>query len=309
MRRHIATSNSTVTDRVDSARLRWLLALLLLGLLALVAISVRAHYALGPSGVANQGSGAALLGSIVQVLLVVSVALFELLLVLALIFFPWRRLREAGTRGTRAPRWSRWLMLRMLAIPVLMLVALAVVFVLEAHRRRVPAAASGGGRVVKPGSGHQFLSTVGSVTLPEATAVAAVLGLILAVTILFLRLRSRRPPLSAEEEIAELPQELASAIDQSLVEIAAAADPRQAVIATYERMEGVLARAGWPALSFETPLEYLERVLTKLEASRTALVRLTDLFETARFSTHPVGFGMRAEAEAALGTLRSELTG
>jgi hypothetical protein len=74
-------------------------------------------------------------------------------------------------------------------------------------------------------------------------------------------------------------------------------------------MEGELAEVGLPALAFETPLEYLERALTRLQASRAAVVRLTDLFETARFSTRPVGSGMRSEAVAALGKLRAELAG
>jgi hypothetical protein len=271
-----------------------------------VALSVRAHYSLGPSGVPNRGLGAALLGSTFQVLLVVIVAAFELILVLALGYAPWRRLREAGQRGAQVPRMSRRLVLRLVAIPVLVLLGQGSTFfwLLEHRARRVGSAHAGGGPLALPR--QHFVSKVGAVTVPEATALAAAVALLV---IVVGRLRSRRAPAGDEAESPELPQDLTSAIDQSLAELAAGTDPRQAVIAAYQRMERVLAGVGLPALAFETPLEYLERVLTRLEASRGALVRLTDLFETARFSARPVGPQMRAEAETALVGLRAELSG
>lgn len=288
---------------------RRLLALSVLALLVVVALSVRAHYSLGPSGVPNRGLGAALLGSTFQVLLVVIVAAFELILVLALGYAPWRRLREAGQRGAQVPRMSRRLVLRLVAIPVLVLLAQGATFfwLLEHRVRRVGSAHAGGGPLALPR--QHFVSKVGAVTVPEATALAAAVGLVALLVIVVGRLRSRRAPAGEEAESPELPQDLTSAIDQSLAELAAGTDPRQAVIAAYERMERVLAGVGLPALAFETPLEYLERVLTRLEASRGALVRLTDLFETARFSARSVGPQMRAEAETALVGLRAELSG
>jgi hypothetical protein len=44
-----------------------------------------------------------------------------------------------------------------------------------------------------------------------------------------------------------------------------------------------------------------------LRVSHRALAKLTALFETARFSPHPVDFEMRSEAEHALASLRDEL--
>jgi hypothetical protein len=284
-----------------------LLALGVVALLTLVAVSVRAHYSVGPSGVPNQGPGAALLGSIVQLLLVVCVAAFELLLVLALVYAPWRRLREAGSSGMPVPRVSRVAVLRIAAIPVAVLAAEVVAFALLVKRRTNGRPGSGSGPLRITKSGHHLVPSVGAVTVTEATILAMAVGLVALVVILVVRFRSRRERAAAMAEAPDLPQDLTSAIDLSLAEIAAGADPRQAVIAAYERMERVLAGFGLPALSFETPLEYLERALTRLEASRGALVRLTDLFETARFSTHEVGSGMRYEAEQALGKLRAEL--
>jgi hypothetical protein len=278
-------------------------------LLAVVALSVRARYSTGPSGASIHGPGAALLGSIVQLFLVVCVAAFELLLVLALVYAPWRRLREVGTRGSPVARVSRPAVLRLVAIPVAVLAAQVVAFLLLVGHRRPERAASTSSLIRVPKSGTHLATTVGAVTATEATALAVVVGTVALAAILVGRFRSRRARAGRTEEPSELPQRLTSAIDQTLAELAAGTDPRQAVISAYERMEGELAEVGLPALAFETPLEYLERALTRLQASRAAVVRLTDLFETARFSTRPVGSGMRSEAVAALGKLRAELAG
>jgi NADH:ubiquinone oxidoreductase subunit K len=243
-------------------------------------------------------------------LLVVCLAAFELLLVLALFFAPWRRFRELGRSGPAVPRMRRRAALRMVAPVVLLLVAEVVVFFLLAKRRSGAPGAPALLTKPPPHSGvPNLLTTVTAATVPEATALAAGVGLVIVLAILVARYRSRSKAAVVMADPSQLPQELSSAIDQSLAELAAGADPRQAVIAVYERMERVLAGVGLPAQAFETPLEYLERALARLQASRGALVRLTDLFETARFSTHPVGSGMRSEAEAALGILRAELAG
>lgn len=304
----MSRNGSTAPDRGAERRLRWLLAVAVVALLAVVALSVRAHYAVGPSGVPNKGPGAVALGSIVRLLLILGLAAFELLLMLALIFAPWRRFQDLGKSGPALPWIRRRAALRMVAPAVLLLVAQVVVFLLLVKRRsgapRVPPVLT---PAPPPARVPNLFTTVTAATVPEATALAAAVGLAVVLAILVARYRSRSKGAAVMAGPSELPQELSSAIDQSLSELAAGADPRQAVIAVYERMERVLAGAGLPAKAFETPLEYLERALTRLEASRGALVRLTDLFETARFSTHPVGSSMRAEAEAALGNLRTEL--
>ncbi|MGP8249836.1 MAG: DUF4129 domain-containing protein, partial [Candidatus Dormibacteria bacterium] len=123
------------------------------------------------------------------------------------------------------------------------------------------------------------------------------------------RVRSRRQRVTLATEPSALSEELADALDETMVELAAGADPRLAVIAAYERMQAVLTTVGLAPQPFETPLEYLERALSRLDTSRRALTRLTDLFETARFSAHAVDVSMRGEAEGALSGLRAELSG
>jgi len=85
------------------------------------------------------------------------------------------------------------------------------------------------------------------------------------------------------------------------------ADPRAAVLAAYARMETALASVGLARRPSDAPREYLARLEAGLGGGRAPAARLTELFERARFSPHPVGEDSRAEAIGALETLRIEL--
>jgi uncharacterized protein DUF4129 len=85
------------------------------------------------------------------------------------------------------------------------------------------------------------------------------------------------------------------------------ADPRAAVLAAYGRMETALASVGLARRPSDAPREYLARLEAGLGGGRAPATRLTELFERARFSPHPVGEDSRAEAIGALETLRTEL--
>jgi len=101
--------------------------------------------------------------------------------------------------------------------------------------------------------------------------------------------------------------EVALALDESLDDLRSEPDLRRAIIAAYARMERTLAAAGIPRRPAEAPLEYLARALHDLDASASAVTRLTDLFEWAKFSHHEPDASMRDEAIAALVALRDEL--
>jgi hypothetical protein len=109
--------------------------------------------------------------------------------------------------------------------------------------------------------------------------------------------RLRRPP----------PEVLAAALDESLDDLRSDPDLRRAIIAAYARMETALAVAGIPREPAETPLDYVERALLSLDGSASAIRRLTDLFEWARFSQHEPEPPMRDEAVDALVAVRDEL--
>src|SRR5262249_53017821 len=81
----------------------------------------------------------------------------------------------------------------------------------------------------------------------------------------------------------------ASAVDRSLEALAAEKDARTAVIAASEGREHALAESGIPRPRWETPFEYVDRILLELGATAGTAARLTELFEEAKFSTHPVG--------------------
>jgi hypothetical protein len=84
-------------------------------------------------------------------------------------------------------------------------------------------------------------------------------------------------------------------------------DPRAAVLAAYARMEAALATVGLARRPSDAPREYLARLEAALGGGRAPAARLTELFERARFSPHPVGEDLRRDAIGALESLRAEL--
>jgi Domain of unknown function (DUF4129) len=104
---------------------------------------------------------------------------------------------------------------------------------------------------------------------------------------------------------------LAAALDEVLADtlddLRAEQDPRQAVIRTYARMESTFAAYGVPREEAETPQEYVERVLDQLQVSQYSVRRLAQLFGRAKFSVHEIDGGMKDDAIEALVGLRLEL--
>jgi Domain of unknown function (DUF4129) len=100
---------------------------------------------------------------------------------------------------------------------------------------------------------------------------------------------------------------VADALTESLDDLRAEPDPRRAVIASYARLERVLAAHGVPRGKAEAPLEYLGRVLGELSVREIPARELTRLFERAKFSQHAVGPEMKERAISALETVRDDL--
>ena len=135
--------------------------------------------------------------------------------------------------------------------------------------------------------------------------IAVILGLVLTAVIAYFvaerRARRERDPR------AELAEELAAVLDDTLDDLRAEADPRRAVIAAYARLERVLAASGIARRPAETSDEYLARVLRDLALGSDAIARLTSLFTQAKFSQHEVDTAMKEEAIDALERVRDEL--
>lgn len=100
---------------------------------------------------------------------------------------------------------------------------------------------------------------------------------------------------------------LTHAVDLGLEDARAERDPRKAVIAAYATMERILAEEGLPRRQTEAPLEYMSRLFAELGVGKEAIETLTDLFEVARFSHHPVNPPMKERAIAALESLSRDL--
>lgn len=78
------------------------------------------------------------------------------------------------------------------------------------------------------------------------------------------------------------------ALEAALEPLREPTDPRSAVIAAYARMETVLAERELGRRRPEAPREYLARVLGEGSMPERSLTVLTEMFEEARFSRHPI---------------------
>jgi hypothetical protein len=133
---------------------------------------------------------------------------------------------------------------------------------------------------------------------------AVVVAGLVAASVLLSRRRPREDSASEpEDEVAQARR----AIDDSLADLAAPAEPRQAVIACYARLLEGLEGVGAGRLRSEAPFEHMSRVLATLGVRPGPLERLTTLFAEARFSTHEITEAHRDEAERALAEARADL--
>jgi hypothetical protein len=227
---------------------------------------------------------------------------FEAAVGLLVIWALWPR-EEYGMPEIKRPPW--WHLLIQYA-------GLALVFgigVLLASRLRQRFL---GGQAVQAGAGagrpNPVTSGLGVPNTPPGFDWLAfgLVVLLLAVVALvsWQRLRRRRVRLREERHVQ---QALAEVVADALDDLRTDSDPRRAVIQAYARMERVLAVHQFPRRGHETPEEYLGRVLAELDIREAAIRRLTELYQFAKFSQHPVDEGMRADALEALADVRQDL--
>jgi hypothetical protein len=99
------------------------------------------------------------------------------------------------------------------------------------------------------------------------------------------------------------------AMRAGLRELREHADPRQAIIACYARLEYLLEGHGVPAYHHLTPQEYMGTALRGLDLPQDAFAGLIRLFELARYSLHPLDDAARASATAHLERLTTYVEG
>jgi hypothetical protein len=102
-------------------------------------------------------------------------------------------------------------------------------------------------------------------------------------------------------------EELTAGLDAALADLEGNADVRAAIVALYRRMLHAFAVLGFERDAAEAPREYLTRALAGLQVPEAPAMRLTGLFEEARFSEHELGAERRDEAASALAAVRAEL--
>ncbi|WP_203962810.1 DUF4129 domain-containing protein [Actinocatenispora thailandica] len=149
--------------------------------------------------------------------------------------------------------------------------------------------------------GWILIVLVGVVVLAALVAVAIVVGR-----------AARRPrtaaPAPAPDEFAQAREAMAATVHGSIDAMLADPDPRTAIIGAYARLLEGLAACGLARYDHEAPMEHLRRVLLGLRVRPEPLRALTELFERARFSPHPLTVDDRDAALAALREAAADLT-
>lgn len=100
---------------------------------------------------------------------------------------------------------------------------------------------------------------------------------------------------------------LARAIEVGIEDLEGIAGAREAVIACYGGMLAFAEAAGFERDVSDTPSQVLIRLFNSVRVDRKDARRLTELFERAKFSLHPVDDAMRNEAVTILGKIRDSL--
>lgn len=149
----------------------------------------------------------------------------------------------------------------------------------------------------------------------ELLLLAGMLALAVFAALRARELVQRRTRLGGERQAAEFatlgePARVADAITQDAAEqdrLLRDGEPRNAIVAAWQRFEVQGASAGVPREAWETSSEYALRILDVVEAHEGAVQRLAGVYREARFSAHPITEDHRAAAVEALAAIRSSL--
>ncbi|GIX48835.1 MAG: hypothetical protein KatS3mg131_3046 [Candidatus Tectimicrobiota bacterium] len=130
----------------------------------------------------------------------------------------------------------------------------------------------------------------------------------LALLALWALLEEWRPQRTGRVAIPRRLRHVQQAVAAGLQALHHIADPRQAIVACYGRLEHLLVDYGVPVSQTLTPQESMDVALQGLDLPQEALAGLVELFELARYSLHPLDDTARQRALAYLETLQAALT-
>jgi hypothetical protein len=117
----------------------------------------------------------------------------------------------------------------------------------------------------------------------------------------------RRRRLSSQVLGSKPRETMTAAIEEGIETLLSHPDPRLAVIAAYSVMEKAFARAGSARRIYETPLEFVGRILSSIPSAGADATKLAELFELAKFSQHEIDEKMRVVAVRTLSNIRRQL--
>jgi hypothetical protein len=291
--------SATPEPRLPRAARAAAISFALLGLLVVVALAARTGHPLA-HGHVQQREVPARVGNDLLTLAVVVYAIGLVILVAAFVTFRHEWL-------TPRSRWKRDLLSTLLVCCFLTLVGYRLFHAHGPLQRRGTQQHQQAPRFGAGTSTRQGLPPLRAAKQPARFdwPFAAALAGLAALTAAFFLLRRPSSDEAAQEEHVE--EELHAAVGDSIDDLRNERDARRAVIAAYARMERVLGRHGRARRPAEAPYEYLDRVLCELRVRPAAATELTDLFERAKFSVHPIDERMRERAIGALVAIRDDL--
>jgi hypothetical protein len=215
-----------------------------------------------------------------------------------------RRQRPAGAELDELGP-SLWTAGKTLAVVVLALAVLCIAMLPLLSRPSTPPL---------PPAGLNLRTTPGSTGNNEGKAAHSLhLGWLLlpmgiALTVLtpaavLIRRRLQRDSELSPDEPSEL-----GVVRASIAALESERDPRRAIVRAYAQMEDAFGDVEMARARDETASEFLARTTRRLTQSAGAAAELTERFEEARFSTHPLTQADRDQALASLRRVEQELT-
>jgi len=278
---------------------QWRRVLAAAGALALAVMGARGAAALS---LASRPPPRGAAGPLVTVVALVWLVAGGTVLVYLLLRMRRRREPEAVAATPSPDRWAR------LVAAASVLVTFTVVVLLLALQR-LPA----GQHPATTAGPDPSPSRAGdpATTFPHSIAVAAAVGVLLAVVLVGAAIRARRPrrtTAAAVNDAAPATSRLDGAVAAGQDALDASKGDREAILACYAALERALRATPIGRPPADTPSELAERVLAAGLVRPGPVSALTALFREARFSRHPMSPPQRVAARCALAELRRDLS-